>query len=1042
MKKNLKKVISAVVAFALTASSAAFAAAPSFTDVADTASYADSVKTLTALGVISGYEDGTFKPDDKITRAEVSTMIVAAINRTADAKGQMGNTKFADMNNEAKKWASGYVNVAVSEDIIAGFEDGTFRPDEQVTYVQVVKMLVCAAGYGQYASYLGGWPNGYLSVASDKGITVGVSAGQDEAVTRAQVAQLIYNTLDVPMVASSGFSISETTGAVVPSLKIMDGKGTGSDKRDYQTLLTQKHNAYKVEGMVKETNRTNSSKYDANEVSFEIQYTENYDDSDIVIPKNSKSSDYRSVDVYVGDTAAADYLNTYATAIIKIDENDDATFVSFVPSGKNKVDEFDATLIDDEDYNLDATAGRPYLKFFSSQSASKSSKYSLESSLDDVTLYVNGVEMTKGTKADNIKKYVVENKTGKIQLMDTYKADEKTNGYYDTIFVTYYATAKVDSVNTSNKKIFFANSTTGKNNISLDTDANEDLSYSITLNGEAIELAAIQKDDILSIAYDVTDFANSGFYEIHVSRDKVEGQYTTKDTEDETVTVGGTAYEFVYAESEKFADKTKKMEISNQYTLYLDAFGRIYEYETLADSKKYAIIDKYTKSSSDDYYKATLFTSDGAVKAVQVNKDKVKSKGFNGNTTDVDQAILDYVYSDVSKGIKNDIKDRVVTYKIAASTGYIIEMTALTPGAQSDNKTDTFRSRNNTVGSVKMSAATKVVDAIDYLDASTPSTNDLKTSSLTAFVDDNKYTTFAYGEKDNDNAYPFVIVTAGAGTYNTETMLAVLTKAPQESTDDTYVIEALYGKEKKSLDTTDEVEVYAGSAITMGTLAKGDVVAFSIDGAGKIKRIDRIVAAADLGIENGKPDDVKAAAQGAADKADFTKSVINKIKVPTVADNWTNEWTKNSTVTGFTNVDANDVSHLVFGPIVDKSSNSFVLGTYSDTLTTDIYKSIENIGDSITDAKGRGLSWDIGLASDARIYVCDFSASRSENRYYIGTAGSAAKTIFASDMYSDANQTIVDWSKVKTSDTDVNYAFAKVVNGVATDVYVILTATK
>ena len=75
-------------------------------------------------------------------------MIVAAINRTADAKGQMGNTKFADMNNEAKKWASGYVNVAVSEDIIAGFEDGTFRPDEQVTYAQVVKMLVCAAGYG------------------------------------------------------------------------------------------------------------------------------------------------------------------------------------------------------------------------------------------------------------------------------------------------------------------------------------------------------------------------------------------------------------------------------------------------------------------------------------------------------------------------------------------------------------------------------------------------------------------------------------------------------------------------------------------------------------------------------------------------------------------------------------------------------------------------------------------------------------------------------------------------------------------------------
>jgi hypothetical protein len=340
MKKNLKKVISAVIAFALTASTAAFAA-PSFTDVADTADYAQAVSTLASLGIINGYEDGSFKPDNQITRAEVSVMIVAAINRTADAEGQKGNTPFADMNNEAYNWASGFVNVAVSEKIIAGFEDGSFGPAKNVTYAQVAKMLVCAAGYGDYAEYLGGWPNGYLSVASDKGITAGVSAGQDEAVTRAQVAKMIYNTLDVPMVASNGFVISETTGTVVPSLKIMDGK----EGRYYQTILTQKHQAYVVEGYVSNTNRTNAATCDGDEVEFTIQYTENYNDSEFVKQKNSDTADSAEI-ILVGDTDAADYLLTYAKAIVKFNEDDDAEFVCFIPSGKNKTVSFDASFID------------------------------------------------------------------------------------------------------------------------------------------------------------------------------------------------------------------------------------------------------------------------------------------------------------------------------------------------------------------------------------------------------------------------------------------------------------------------------------------------------------------------------------------------------------------------------------------------------------------------------------------------------------------------------------------------------------------------
>lgn len=1049
MKKNLKKVISAVVAFALTASSAAFAAAPSFTDVADTASYAEAVNTLTALGVISGYEDGTFKPDDKITRAEVSTMIVAAINRTADAQGQMGNTKFADMNNEAKKWASGYVNVAVSEDIITGFEDGTFKPDEQVTYVQVVKMLVCAAGYGQYASYLGGWPNGYLSVASDKGITAGVSAGQDEAVTRGQVAQLIYNTLDVPMVASNGFSISETTGAVVPSLKIMDGK----EDRDYQTLLTQKHNAYKVEGIVTSTNRTNSAECDADEVKFEIQYTENYDDSDIVVKKNQEKGYVYPTDIInVGDTDAADYLLTYATAIVKFDENDDPTFVSFVPSGKNKVEEFDASLVMyDKDLGTEpakhkdeycfAEGESNFLKFYPTKSSSKATKYSLEKSLNDIKIYVNGVKVDN--TVDNLRRFVLENTTGKVQLIDTYSAQSKANGYYDAIFVTYYVTGKVDSVNNSSKKLVLKDykpSGANMSSITLDTDADDELVYSITLNGEEVELASLKEDDIVSIAYDVgTDGKKSGkdskFYEILVSRDVAEGKYTGKNTDDKEYTIGGTAYEAVDFEG-------LELVLSDEYTVYLDAFGRIYDAEKLQSSAKYAIVDKYTKAQADDHYKATLYTADGSSKGIQLDtnkaklyktqKDKDASKNaVTGKAIDDEMKKLVYGSTD-STAKKTNIQDRVVSYKISASTGYITEIVFIDPvmGASEPNDdgdevvvSADYRESTKTIGAVKMSAATKVIDAIDYVGKTTPSTSDLKTSSITAFVDDTGYQVFGY-DKGTDGTFSLVVVIDGDGTYTSDTMLAVITKTPEKGTsdnEDEYRITALYGKDgdkekaEKELITADDVEVNVNS--DPSTLSKGDVVVFAFNGDGKISQIDTVLSSKDIGGDPFSYDNVKANAANMKSNINITGDMRN----------WTSAWC-NKDATVAEDIDTSkDVTKVVFGPVVEKKDAYITVAQINNNKTD----KTKDASSKKTSELTNGGTWDINITERTRVYKYDFSLD-GKSRIAGGVRGDIVASIIPSTAITDE---VINWADENIT---ANYVLAKVVNGEATDIYAII----
>ena len=146
--KNFKKVISSVIALAISASSFAAVSASKFSDVADTAPYAEAVEVLTALGIVSGYnEDGvvTFKPEGNITRAEAATMIVGALNMTEDAKNASATCQFADVNEKAS-WAAGYVNVGVSEGFISGRDANTFDPQANVTYAEMCVMTTKLTG--------------------------------------------------------------------------------------------------------------------------------------------------------------------------------------------------------------------------------------------------------------------------------------------------------------------------------------------------------------------------------------------------------------------------------------------------------------------------------------------------------------------------------------------------------------------------------------------------------------------------------------------------------------------------------------------------------------------------------------------------------------------------------------------------------------------------------------------------------------------------------------------------------------------------------
>ena len=200
--KNLKKVLALVLAFACAFTMFAGAA---FTDEADIKAK-DAVNMLTALGVIEGDPDGSFRPDATVTRAEMAKMIFVVRNNSIDDSAYANNSsKMTDINSH---WAKGYIKFCESQGIIAGYGDNTFKPDATVTGVEAAKMLLVLTGYDANKAGLVGhnWSTNTLKYAGSAGILDDVNSGLESGLPRQYAAQMIYNTLEANRVKWSNDS--------------------------------------------------------------------------------------------------------------------------------------------------------------------------------------------------------------------------------------------------------------------------------------------------------------------------------------------------------------------------------------------------------------------------------------------------------------------------------------------------------------------------------------------------------------------------------------------------------------------------------------------------------------------------------------------------------------------------------------------------------------------------------------------------------------------------------------------------------------------
>jgi hypothetical protein len=299
----MKKILALVLALTLALGTFSFAAAAP-EDVVGT-DCENAVARLGALGIIAGYPDGTYRPDQPVTRAEFAKIIVSALGVGEAAQYAAGATKFPDV--AADHWATGYINVAVDVGVINGYPDGTFLPENQVTFAEAIKMIVAALGYTPKAEAMGGYPGGYLAVAAEEEITDGVNVVGTLAANRGAIAMMVDNSLEVDLMEQVSYG----------------DKPTWEVKED-KSLLKTKLGVAEVEGVVEEISKV--AKLADNKFVLDNGVT-----YELVIDVNTESLFLKEVTilhkdkkvVWVDiDTADADIV--FDTVVIDSDDNDGA----------------------------------------------------------------------------------------------------------------------------------------------------------------------------------------------------------------------------------------------------------------------------------------------------------------------------------------------------------------------------------------------------------------------------------------------------------------------------------------------------------------------------------------------------------------------------------------------------------------------------------------------------------------------------------------------------------------------------------------------
>lgn len=167
--------------------------------------HSEAVEQCAELNIIGGFEDGSFRPANNVTRAEMCKMLCVLLNGGKEPTlGTNSTPTFSDVRQSYARWAEPYIEDCCRRGIVSGVGGGRFNPNGNVTFEQASKMLLVALG-NSGGSYTGSnWSSAVRADARSNGFYNELSGINGSApLSRDDAAQLIWNALQAKTVRNS-----------------------------------------------------------------------------------------------------------------------------------------------------------------------------------------------------------------------------------------------------------------------------------------------------------------------------------------------------------------------------------------------------------------------------------------------------------------------------------------------------------------------------------------------------------------------------------------------------------------------------------------------------------------------------------------------------------------------------------------------------------------------------------------------------------------------------------------------------------------------
>ena len=531
------------------------------------AGYNASIDLVHALGVMDAAQE---EASDTVSRADFAEIMARVMG--ADHLPDSGRRIFADVLPEHN--ASASIEYLYDRNIMHGYGNAEFKPDNTITVGEAVKVAVSVVGYSQVAEYVGGWLTGYYAAASGSGLLKGISANGNTPITIGDTARLVHNILENDdMLVITGYQDGEPV----------------FEKAKGRLYMEDVLGIYKYRGIVEACGYTSLS------------------------GENDRVADVCTISgerFYIGSVDVADYLGMSVDVYYRYGDRDLSTILYIGESQDTQ-----AVTVAADDIS-DAATKETFVYFENNK------KRTVRISESAVFIY-NGKRLDVVADADLLPA------EGYVRLISN-----DGDNTYDVVIIKDYDTYVASKVLAQEMKIDFKYDR-GTMDLSRENGVlakyyldGEETEFNSIVAGSVLSIALsknLSDDRVAEVM-----ISNK---QITAAVTGISGSGKTK-----MVEAGEEGEYFFTAEYLKRLDEnqpnTYAPELGKEGVLYIDYFGKLAAYTVSAASKNYAYVIAGEYKNFADKVKLKVFTKDGNIEVYETGKN-VSMNGERANQSEI-----------------------------------------------------------------------------------------------------------------------------------------------------------------------------------------------------------------------------------------------------------------------------------------------------------------------------------------------------------------------------------------------------------------------